>query len=60
VNLYFTIAAIVAVIGVAVAGRFLYSAWSDVRLGRNRRKQPDRRHSSLAVPMERRRRNRRS
>jgi heme/copper-type cytochrome/quinol oxidase subunit 2 len=59
VNLYFTFALIVAVIGVAVAGRFLYLAWSDVHIGRNRRKQPDRRQTSFNVPMERRRRDRR-
>jgi hypothetical protein len=49
-------ALLVAVIGLAVALRFLYRAWSDVYLRRNRRTGGDRRQDDLPVPMERRRR----
>ncbi|HSL17183.1 MAG TPA: hypothetical protein VLB51_04690 [Methylomirabilota bacterium] len=49
-------ALLVAVIGLAVALRFLYKAWSDVYLRRNRRTGGDRRQEDLPVPMERRRR----
>jgi hypothetical protein len=49
-------ALLVAVVGLAVALRFLYRAWSDVYLRRNRRTGGDRRREDLPVPMERRRR----
>lgn len=49
-------ALLVAVIGLAVALRFLYRAWVDVYLRRNRRTGGDRRREDLPVPMERRRR----
>ncbi|HSN54811.1 MAG TPA: hypothetical protein VLT32_09060 [Candidatus Sulfomarinibacteraceae bacterium] len=49
-------ALLVAVIGLAVALRFLYRAWVDVYLQRNRRTGGDRRREDLPVPMERRRR----
>jgi hypothetical protein len=49
-------ALLVAVIGLAVALRFLYRAWADVYLRRNRRTSGDRRREDLPVPMERRRR----
>jgi hypothetical protein len=49
-------ALLVAVIGLAVALRFLYRAWADVYLRRNRRTGGDRRREDLPVPMERRRR----
>jgi hypothetical protein len=49
----------VSVIGLAVALRFLYHAWSDLYLGRNRRSGEDRRNQELLVPMDRRRRQRR-
>jgi hypothetical protein len=60
VIILFIVAAAIAIIGLVVAGRFLYTAWSDIRLGRNRRLGPDRRRGTLPVPMERRRRDRRS
>jgi hypothetical protein len=58
-DVVFTIALVVAIIGVAVAGRFLWAAWSDYRFRRVKRQDQDRRQRDLAVPMERRRRNRR-
>jgi hypothetical protein len=58
-SIVFVGALLVSVVGLAVALRFLYTAWSDVRLGRNRRIERDRRHEDLPVPMERRRRQRR-
>jgi hypothetical protein len=50
---------VIAIAGFAVAMRFLYLAWSDLRIGRNRRSSPDRRKKQIPVPMERRRRQRR-
>jgi hypothetical protein len=55
----FLAALAISVFGLAVALRFLYHAWSNVYLGRNRRSGGDRRRRELAVPMERRRRKRR-
>lgn len=56
----FVIAVVIAVAGLAVAVRFLYLAWRDVHLGRDRRSGADRRQRDMPVPMERRRRRRRS
>lgn len=58
-RLLFIAALAISVIGLAVALRFLYHAWSDAYLGRNRRSTGDRRQRDLPVPMERRRRQRR-
>ncbi|RLB37061.1 MAG: hypothetical protein DRH30_13880 [Deltaproteobacteria bacterium] len=55
----FYFALIVAVIGLAVAGRFLFAAWSDYRFRRERRQDEDRRQRQTVVPMERRRCDRR-
>lgn len=52
-------ASVLSIVGLAVALRFLYTAWSDVRVGRDRRAGDDRRRDRLPVPMERRRRQRR-
>jgi hypothetical protein len=59
VNSYFIFALVLAAIGLAVAGRFLYLAWSDYHFGRDRRERSDRRRRRLPVPMERRKRSRR-
>lgn len=56
---FFVAALVIAVIGVLVAARFLVHAWSDLRLGPDRRGGTDRRRGDLPVPMERRRRQRR-
>jgi len=56
----FYFALVVAVIGFVVAGRFLYAAWSDYRFRRQQRQDEDRRRRKLVVPMERRKRDRRS
>lgn len=55
---FFWLALVIAVIGLVVAGRFLFNAWSDYRL-KERRAGIDRRRQSTSVPMERRRRDRR-
>jgi len=55
----FVAALVIAIVGALVAARFLYHAWSDLRLGPDRRDGTDRRHDDLAVPMERRQRQRR-
>lgn len=54
----FWLALVIAVAGLAVAGRFLFLAWSDYRL-KERRTEADRRRRSIPIPMERRRRDRR-
>jgi hypothetical protein len=56
----FIIAIVVALAGLVVAGRFLWMAWSDFRFRREKRREQDRRQRDLPVPMERRRRDRRS
>lgn len=58
-DLLFIIAAVVALTGLVVAGRFLWIAWSDFRFRRQERMQHDRRETKLPVPMERRKRDRR-
>jgi hypothetical protein len=55
----FIAALVIAIIGALVAARFLVHAWSDLRLGLDRRDGTDRRRGDLPVPMERRRRQRR-
>jgi hypothetical protein len=55
----FAIALGVALIGLVVAGRFLWTAWSDYRFRRDKRRDQDRRQTDLPVPMERRQRSRR-
>ncbi len=55
----FIIAAVVALTGLVIAGRFLWSAWSDFRFRRQKRMEEDRRQTNLPVPMERRKRDRR-
>ena len=55
----FIIAVVVALTGLAIAGRFLWMAWSDFRFRRQRRREQDRRQYNLAIPMERRKRARR-
>lgn len=53
-DVVFTLAVLVAVVALAVAGRFLAGAWRDVRLGRERRSGGDRRRHERLVPIERR------
>ena len=57
-TVFFWLALVIAVVGLAVAGRFLVLAWSDYRL-KERRTREDRRRRSINIPMERRRRDRR-
>jgi hypothetical protein len=59
VNVIFIIAAVVALTGLVIAGRFLWTAWSDFRFRRQKRMEQDRRQTKLPVPMERRKRDRR-
>ena len=49
----------VSVVGFAVALRFLFMAWSDYRIRRERRQNADRRRRQSPVPMERRKGDRR-
>jgi len=60
VDVLFIIAVVMALTGLVIAGRFLWAAWSDFRFRRQKRQEQDRRQHSLAVPMERRRRDRRN
>jgi hypothetical protein len=50
----------VAVVALVASVRVLYLAWSDYRFRRERRLGEDRRRQSLAVPMERRKTDRRT
>jgi len=59
VDTIFTIAVIVALTGLVIAGRFLWAAWSNFRFRRQKRQEQDRRQRNLSVPIERRRRDRR-
>jgi len=59
VDIVFIISVVVALTGLVIAGRFLWAAWSDFRFRRQKRQEQDRRQRNLAVPMERRRRDRR-
>ena len=58
-SILFYAALTVSVVGLAVALRFLFMAWSDHRFRRQRRASRDRRQEDLTVPMERRKANRR-
>ena len=59
-RILFLTAAVIALAGLVVAVRFLYLAWSDYRFGKERRQGADRRRRDMAVPIERRKGDRRS
>jgi len=59
-HLVFYLSLAVAVVALVASVRVLYLAWSDYRFRRERRLGEDRRRQSLAVPMDRRRNDRRS